>query len=172
MPGQAKDRAVSARAMSIVAWLMAMLLSCIGTPAGADQVIAAGGLVSLGGGRIDLACTDLIVGGTLNVDQGTYINIRDVHILAGGVLNGGSGSITYAGSFSVDPGGQYNQQSAVVQRNPVCLGVFFGADPVQVPTLGNTALIALAALLLWLGSLVLGEKGMLRRRVKMREADQ
>jgi hypothetical protein len=155
-----------------VAWLLAVLLACIGAPAGADQRIGAGGLVSQGNNNVDLSCTDLIIAGTLNVNQATYVNVRNVNILAGGVLNGGSGSITYSGSFVVDPGGQYNQQSAAVQRNPFCLGISFGADPVSIPALGNTALIVLAALLLWLASLILGEKGVLRHRGKMKGADK
>jgi hypothetical protein len=146
------------------AWLLAALLSGIGAPAGADQIIGSGGVVSIAGGRVDLSCTDLVVAGTLNLNQGTYTNVRDVKVLAGGALYGGSGALTYAGTLVVSPGGVFQPQSAKIQHNPVCLGQMYTGEP--VPTLRDGALLALAALMLWLASLYLGEKGVLRQRCK------
>ena len=141
------------------AWLLAMLLFGTGAPAGADQIIGGGAVVSLDNGWVDLSCTDLVVAGTLNLNQGTYVNVHDVIIPAGGALYGGSGAITFSGKVTTMPGGLYVRQSAHVHRNPMCLGVFYDGDEMPIPTLGNSALIALAALMLWLAGLFLGEGG-------------
>jgi hypothetical protein len=144
------------------AWLLAVLLSGIGAPAGADQVVGSGGVFALGGGRVDLSCTDLIVAGTLNLNQGTYVNVRNVNVLPGGTFNGGSGAITYSGALVVSPGGLFLPQAAQVTHNPLCLGQLYSSVP--IPTLWDGALLALAVLVLWLANLYLGEKGVLRHR--------
>ena len=66
----------------------------------ADVSVPTGGSMSLGGGIVDLACTDVIVGGTLNVGSGQLINVRDVTILAGGAISATTGSITLGRNWS------------------------------------------------------------------------
>ena len=80
----------------------ALLLGCLAPlPALAAFEVPAGTTVSTGGGLFDLACADLRVAGTVNLDNGQFINVRAVNILAGGVINGsGGGVISVAGNWS------------------------------------------------------------------------
>jgi hypothetical protein len=122
----------------------ATLLACIAAPAIADYDVGAGGTSFIASGRYDLACTDLLVAGTLNLDTGTFVNVRDVIVQPGGVLNGGSGTITLSRNFTVSPGGQFNAQAATVAYDATCGP---GAAPAPVPALGDVMLIALSGLL-------------------------
>lgn len=60
--------------------------------------------MSLGGGSIDLGCTDISVGGNLQIGSSAVFNIHNVTIQAGaapnGTLDGGSGSFSLAGNWS------------------------------------------------------------------------
>jgi hypothetical protein len=124
-----------------------LLLVSVATPAHADQVIGAGGAVALCDGSVDLCCTDLFIAGTLNLDEGTILNVRNLTVLAGGVFNGGSGSFSVSGDFDVHPAGQYNaQQSTLLPGNPAC----GWEPPAPAPVVGNRGLITLVALLLGL----------------------
>ena len=66
----------------------------------ADLIVPAASVMSLAAGVVDLACTDLIVGGTLNVNAGQVINVRHVTIQAGGSINGNTGLISLGGNWS------------------------------------------------------------------------
>jgi hypothetical protein len=80
----------------------ALALTALATPrpAHADWIVPAGSTVSLGGGAVDLACTDLVVAGTLQLGSGTVTNARHVTILAGGTIDGGSATVTLGGDWS------------------------------------------------------------------------
>ena len=71
-----------------------------GAAAHAQYVVPAGATMGLGGGTMDLACTDVIVDGTLDMQGGTFTNVRHVQIGAGGSLALGSGSVSLAGNWS------------------------------------------------------------------------
>ncbi|MEP7359676.1 MAG: hypothetical protein ABI847_20660 [Anaerolineales bacterium] len=146
-----------------MAWLATALMGCIAVPAQADERIGSGGMSFINNGTVNLSCTDLFVTGTLNLNQGTYFNVRNVSVLAGGVLNGGTGSLTYSGTFTVAPGGQFNRQQIVLGVNAVCAA----APPIPfahpVPTLATPMLFALAALMLWLANLAIGNLGVRKR---------
>ena len=70
------------------------------TPVAADISIPAGGSIALNGAAVDLGCTDVVVSGTFSLDTGSLINVRNVSILPGGVVNAGSSQITLAGDWS------------------------------------------------------------------------
>ncbi|MBN8556832.1 MAG: IPTL-CTERM sorting domain-containing protein [Proteobacteria bacterium] len=72
----------------------------VAATAHADYVVPAGATVGLGGGSIDLGCTDVIVDGTLDLQGGTLTNVRHVQIGAGGNLLLGGGSASLAGNWS------------------------------------------------------------------------
>lgn len=71
----------------------------------AQYVVPAGATSDMSGGSMFLACTDLIVEGTLTA--GTFTGVRHVQIGAGGSLTlGAGGSISLAGDWS--NGGSFN----------------------------------------------------------------
>lgn len=84
----------------------------------ADLVIPANAIVNLGGGTTDLACTDLVIAGTLQLGSGQVVNARNVTIQAGGVLNGGSGIIELGGSWS--NAGQFAAGTSSVRFEDLC----------------------------------------------------
>jgi hypothetical protein len=49
---------------------------------------------------LDLACTDLVVGGNFQVATGTLQNVRNITIQGGGTLDGGSGLIQLGGNWT------------------------------------------------------------------------
>ncbi len=86
------------RQISIVAIVAAAGLLAL--PVHADMEVPVGTSSSTGGGIYDLACSDLLVAGTLNVDSGQIINVRNIIIQSGGVVSGGSGVISLSGNWS------------------------------------------------------------------------
>ena len=80
--------------------LAALLGLLMAAPAWADMEVPAGTFSNTGGGVFDLANTDLLVAGTLGVDDGQIINVRNVVIQPGGVINGGTGAISLSGNWS------------------------------------------------------------------------
>jgi len=66
----------------------------------ADVIVPAGSVASLGPGVIDLACTDVVVSGTLQVNSGQLKNVRSVTINSGGAIDGGSGLIEVGGNWT------------------------------------------------------------------------
>jgi len=85
-------------ALTIPAWLL------LAASAHAAITVPAGGSISLAGGALDMGCTDITVGGSLQDGSAAITNVRNVTIQAGappdGTLDGGSGSITLAGNWS------------------------------------------------------------------------
>ena len=158
-------RSIAAPLATALAWAMAAVLGCAVLPASADERVGAGGFIPVADGTVNLGCTDLVVAGKLNIDQGTYFNVRNVHVLAGGVLNGGSGSLTLSGGFSVDSGGQFNRQQLALQTSTACGKVVPVAnDALPVPTLANAMLAVLVALLLLIAQRTLDNRGAVPRR--------
>ena len=66
----------------------------------ADLVIPAGARYSTGGSLTDLACTDVVVAGTLLLAGGALIRVRHLTIQPGGAIDGGSGFIQLGGNWS------------------------------------------------------------------------
>jgi hypothetical protein len=129
----------------------------------ADVVIPAAGSMSLDAGTTEAACTDLIVAGTLNLDSGAFVNLRDVIVQPGGVLNGDTGAIVLSRNFTVLPGGQYNADRSTVTYDTTCGSGRLPA-PIPTPTLGSGMLIALSAMLATLTIFLMG-RGRGRSRV-------
>jgi len=106
---------VRARVRSVLL-LLACLLAC--SAARADLIVPSGGLISLAPGVVDLACTDVIVAGTLQVNSGQLNNVRSVTIQPGGVIDGGSGTIQVAGNWT--NGGTFNAGTGTVNFRDLC----------------------------------------------------
>jgi hypothetical protein len=68
--------------------LLAAAVAIAAFGAHADLVVPAGSVVNLGSGTVDLACTDVIVAGTLQLASGSIVNARHVTIQAGGAIDG------------------------------------------------------------------------------------
>ncbi len=83
-------------------WACASIVLAVGVmpAAHADLLVPSGGQYSTGGGQTDLACTDVVVAGTLSVASGSLINIRHLTIQPGGAIDGGSGVIQLGGDWS------------------------------------------------------------------------
>ena len=84
----------------------------------ADLIVPAGGQYTTSGAQTDLACTDVVVGGTLTVDTGSLINVRHLTIQAGGSIAGGSGLIQLGGNWS--NGGTFTAGTSTVRFNDLC----------------------------------------------------
>ena len=143
--------------------VLALLLGSLALApiARADVTIPASGFMALAGGAVDAACTDLFVAGTLNLDAGAVFNVRDIIVQAGGVLNGGGGSITLSRNFTVAPGGAFNVQAATVAYDATCGP---GAAPAPIPTLGSALIAALSGVLAALAMFCAGGGAPLRRK--------
>jgi hypothetical protein len=119
------------------------------------QLIPAGGRAILGSGLFDLSCTDLSVEGVLDTGSGIYVNVRNVTVAPSGAIQGG-GAIYYSGTLTV--GGTIQPGVSLIVNPPSNLACPGPAGPVGpagaevIPTLGNSMIVALAMLLLWLAS--------------------
>ena len=82
------------------AFILALGITAATPSAHADYVVPANASVALNGGSLNLACSDLIVGGNFSLGSGSVTGARNVVIQAGGSLNGGSGALSLAGNFS------------------------------------------------------------------------
>ena len=80
--------------------LLVPLCLLLAPRAHADMIVPTGCTMSLASAVMDLGCTDIIVGGTLNINTATVTGVRSVTIQGGGVIDGGSGSITLVGNWS------------------------------------------------------------------------
>ena len=89
-----------------------------GGPANADFIVPPNAVINLNAGQLDLACTDLIVGGTMHVDTGSVTNIRHVTIQPGGVLDGGAGTIRLGGDWT--NGGLFTAGTSHVEFRDLC----------------------------------------------------
>jgi hypothetical protein len=86
----------------LIACTAALLISVVAGQAKADLVVPVGATTSLGSGIVDLACTDLVVGGTVRVQSGAVRNVRNVTIQSGGAIDGGSGVIQVGGNWTAN----------------------------------------------------------------------
>ena len=80
---------------------IAMLLAIMVTPAlscAAGVTVQTGANITFSGGNANLGCTDLIIGGGLNLGNASII-LANVDI-AGGTLDAGAGDILFAGDWS------------------------------------------------------------------------
>ena len=84
----------------------------------ADLIVPSGGLYTTNPGLTDLACTDVVVGGTLTVDSGSLVNVRHLTIQAGGTINGGSGAIQLGGNWT--NAGTFTAGTSTVRFNDLC----------------------------------------------------
>ena len=90
-------------------------------PAHAELIVPAGAVFDLaifGGGTLDLACTDVVVAGTLLLSTGSISNARNVTIQAGGTIDGGSGAVEMGGDWANS--GQFNAGTSVVSFRDLC----------------------------------------------------
>lgn len=86
----------------LIACTAALLIGVVAEQAKADLVVPSGATTSLGSGVVDLACTDLIVGGTFQVQSGAVLNVRNVTIQGGGAIDGGAGVIQVGGNWAAN----------------------------------------------------------------------
>jgi hypothetical protein len=84
----------------------------------ADLVVPANGQYVTNAGLTDLACTDVIVAGTLTVNTGSLINVRHVTIQPGGVIDGGSGVIEVGGDWTNQ--GTFTAGTSTVRFRDLC----------------------------------------------------
>jgi hypothetical protein len=99
--------------------LLAITLVVASNPvARADLVVPSGSQYSTGGAQTDLACTDVVVAGTLLVSSGSLVNVRHMTIQAGGTVDGGSGAIQLGGNWS--NGGAFSAGTSTVRFNDLC----------------------------------------------------
>jgi hypothetical protein len=145
-------------------WLLAL---CFVAPATiASQIIPAGGKAILHDGFYNLGCTDLTIGGTLDLGTGTYVNVRNVTVASSGLIQG-TGAIRYSGKLSVSgvvqPGVQLivNLPTNVDCPGPPATGPGKVVNP--APTLGSSMLVALATLVLLLALFALRGQAASRR---------
>jgi hypothetical protein len=125
-----------------VAAIAACAAGALSATARADLVVPAGSVSSLDGGAAELACTDVVVGGTLAVGSAPVTNVRNLTIQSGGVVTFTTGSISVGGSFS-------NQGTVAPGSGGVVFGNACGAGPAPhypVPASSGGGLAALAAL--------------------------
>jgi hypothetical protein len=88
------------RASGACASLAMTLALGLATAARADLVIPSGAQYNIGGGLTDVACTDVVVAGTLLVAGGALVRVRHLTIQPGGAIDGGSGLIQLGGNWS------------------------------------------------------------------------
>jgi hypothetical protein len=81
----------------------ALLCAMCAPLAHADLIIPTASTVSLGGGSMDLACTDVVISGTLDLQGGSLTNVRNVSINAGGALVTGSSRMADTRWGSAEP---------------------------------------------------------------------
>ena len=99
----------------LAAWVFAFFAA---GAAHADLIVAAGATTNLANGVVDLACTDLIVAGTLQIASGTMQNVRNVTIQGGGTIDGGSGVIQVGGNWTNN--GSFAANAGEVDFRDVC----------------------------------------------------
>ncbi len=74
--------------------------------------------MNLASGTVDLACTDLIVAGTLQIASGSVLNARHVTIQAGGTIDGGTGILAVGGNWANT--GQFIPGTSQVRFRDLC----------------------------------------------------
>jgi len=121
------QHAVSATTKRVVNSRIALAIVCaLGatSAAHADLVVPAGGQFATGGSQTDLACTDVVVAGTLLVAGGSLVNVRHLTIQPGGSIDAGSGEIQVGGDWR--NGGTFTAGTSTVRFTDAC-GLASGA---------------------------------------------
>lgn len=77
--------------------LAALALAC---GAGAQVRVGAGSSLDLGSGSLDQGCLPLAVDGTARLQSGQWRGVGSLSIGAGGMLDGGSGTLSLSGDFA------------------------------------------------------------------------
>jgi len=144
--------------------LLLLALCLVAPTVLANQVIPAGGKALLHNGFINLACTDLTVGGVLDIGTGTYVNVRNVTVASSGLIQG-VGAIRYSGKLSISGTVQAGVQLIVnPPTNVACPGPPSISKVVNpAPVLGSSMRVALALLVLLLALLALRGQSAPRR---------
>jgi hypothetical protein len=128
-----------------------LLALCFVAPAAiASQIIPAGGSAILHDGFYNLACTDLTVGGMLDIGTGSYVNVSNLTVGSSGMIQG-AGTIRYSGKLSVSGTIQPSVKLVVnPPSNAACPGpppAIIGNVVNPAPALGSSMLVALATLM-------------------------
>jgi len=128
-----------------------LLALCFVAPAAmASQIIPAGGKAILHNGFYNLGCTDLTVGGMLDIGTGTYVNVSNLTVGSSGKIQG-TGTIRYSGKLSVSGTIQGSVKLVVnPPSNAACPGpppAVIGNAVNPAPALGSSMLVALATLM-------------------------
>lgn len=113
--GRAGD-ASPARRTAPALLLAGLLLAAL--PVRADLIVPSGATTELNGGTVDLACTDVVVAGTLALGSGALRNVRHLTIQAGGTVAGNSGTIEIGGDWHNS--GAFVAGSSHVQFRDLC----------------------------------------------------
>lgn len=75
-------------------------LAILAATARAGEIyVGPGSSLDFGSAAVDLGCADLVIGGTLDAGSGSVARARDVGILGGGLLLGGSSTLDVAGNW-------------------------------------------------------------------------
>jgi hypothetical protein len=107
--------------MKRAGWAAAVcaILSGLSAPASAgDLTVGSGSTFDLGSGSLALGCADVEVLGTLSAGSVGFSAARDVVIGPGGIVNGGSASLSLSGDW--DNAGTFNAGSSTVQMVDGC----------------------------------------------------
>jgi len=151
-----------------------LLAICFLAPAAmASQIIPSGGKAILHNGLYNLGCTDLTVGGVLDIGTGTYLNVRNVTVASSGTIQG-AGAIRYSGTLSVS--GTVEAGVQLILNSPLNVNCPGPQAPGKVvnpaPTLGNSMLVVLTTLILLLAFFALRGQAAPRRSSEANGANQ
>ena len=159
-------RATTARRFGDWRRLRLLALCFVAPAAMASQIIPAGGKAILHDGFYNLACTDLTVGGVLDIGTGTYVNVHNVTVASSGAILG-TGTIRYSGKLSVTRDDtskrKAGRESAVECGLSGAAAVGDGNVVNPAPTLGSSMLVALATLMMLLALFALRGQAAPRR---------
>ena len=159
-------RVTTARRFGDCGRLRLLALCFVAPTALASQIIPVGGTAILHAGFYNLACTDLTVGGVLDIGTGRYVNVSNLTVGASGIIQG-TGTIRYSGKLSVSG---TIQSSVTLIVNPPSNAACPGPPPTVIgnvvhpaPTLGNSMLVVLATLMMLLALFALRGQPSARR---------
>ena len=157
-------RAITARRYGDWGRLRLLALCFVAPAAMASQIIPAGGKAILHNGLYNLACTDLTVGGVLDIGTGTYLNVRNVTVASTGAIQG-TGAIRYSGTLSVS--GTVEAGVQLILNSPLNVNCPGPQAPGKVvnpaPALGSSMLVVLATLMMLLALFALRGQPSARR---------
>jgi len=166
-------RATTARRFGCCGRLRLLALCCVAPAAMASQIIPAGGKAILHDGFYNLGCTDLTVGGTLDIGTGSYVNVRNVTVASTGAIQG-TGAIRYSGTLSVS--GTVEAGVQLIVNSPLNVNCPGPQAPGKVvnpaPALSSPMLVALSASMTLLAVFALRGRAAQRRSRRAIGADK